>query len=258
MRQAIRSIPRTCSTLTNPSYPPTRHFSASSSRDNTIQPEQIHQINGYYADLLDAPLRKETQHIDRPYADPSPEDAMPMMTEKEKIRARARKVFGDRLADAAERKRQQESRSQLIAGILVPPKPEEPDNCCMSGCVNCVWERFREELEEYAMKMREARQKQQELRTSGQATGMMGKEAGMPDHVAISMNDDGGGSETLWDESSGTEAMAPDPLEGIPIGIREFMKTEKKLKQKHKERGEYVETALDTELRPEAWASSGS
>ncbi|KXS97013.1 hypothetical protein AC578_1877 [Pseudocercospora eumusae] len=266
VRRIPRSIPQPCQTHKTPPCAQIRCFTTSSSRDNTIQPEQVRQIQGYYADLLDAPLRKEPQHIDRPYADPSPEDPMPMLTEKEKTRARARKVFGDRLADAAERKRQMESKSQMIAGILVPPKPEEPDNCCMSGCVNCVWERFREELEEYAMKMREAKQKLQALRTSGQATGMMGKEAGMPDHVAISMDDDGGGSETLWRESSGTEAMASpvdiegdtDPLEGIPIGIREFMKTEKKLKQKHKERGEYIETALDTELRPEAWASSGS
>lgn len=36
--------------------------------------------------------------------------------------------------------------SRKIAGIDVPMKPEEPDNCCMSGCVNCVWEIYNDDL----------------------------------------------------------------------------------------------------------------
>lgn len=39
---------------------------------------------------------------------------------------------------------------QNIAGITVPAKPEEPDNCCMSGCINCVWELFNDDLKEWA------------------------------------------------------------------------------------------------------------
>src|SRR5687768_17770219 len=35
------------------------------------------------------------------------------------------------------------------------PMPEEPDNCCMSGCVNCVWDLFREDMEEYTAKKSE-------------------------------------------------------------------------------------------------------
>lgn len=27
----------------------------------------------------------------------------------------------------------------IVAGVRIPPKPLEPDNCCMSGCVNCTW-----------------------------------------------------------------------------------------------------------------------
>ncbi|EPQ65744.1 Bgt-4426 [Blumeria graminis f. sp. tritici] len=28
-------------------------------------------------------------------------------------------------------------------------KPTEPDNCCMGGCVNCVWDRYHEEVKEW-------------------------------------------------------------------------------------------------------------
>ncbi|KAF2210268.1 hypothetical protein CERZMDRAFT_4391, partial [Cercospora zeae-maydis SCOH1-5] len=169
----------------------------------------------------------------------------PNSTQEESTLARAKRVFGDRDLDAIERKRIAESKSRLIAGVLVPPKPEEPDNCCMSGCVNCVWERFREELEEFAAKMKEAKAAQNMQRLQGQATGMMAAEANAPAHVAVSMDDDGGGSETLWSDAvpenvadGGAGGVDEDPLAGIPIGIREFMKTEKRLKEMHRERGE--------------------
>lgn len=274
MRYALRAFQRTATpshtiSILRP-WTQSRHLSATflRNRSNDDQVRPI-QLQGYYADALDAPLRS-LQQKDKPPADPSPEDSIPL-TEKEKTLAKARVVFGDRNSAAEERKKEWESRSQLIAGVLVPPKPEEPDNCCMSGCVNCVWELFREDLEEYAAKSKEARQKMIELRTKGQATGMMAQEAGMPTHTAISMDDDGGGSETNWVPSTPAETASAsasgdanvavdvdvdvDPLAGIPIGIREFMKTEKRLKQKHRDAGEYIETALDKDLRASVWGS---
>lgn len=265
MRHAFYAIQRTATSSqavrTLPQKIQARHITATASRqrsnDDQIRPIQL---QGYYADALDAPLRS-LQQKDKPPADPSPEDSIPL-TEKEKTLAKARVVFGDRNSAAEERRAEWESKSQLIAGILVPPKPEEPDNCCMSGCVNCVWELFREDLEEYAAKSKEAKQKMIELRTKGQATGMMAQEAGMPSHTAISMDDDGGGSETNWaptlpveTASSAGEDVDLDPLAGVPIGIREFMKTEKRLKQKHREAGDYIETALDKDLRASVWGS---
>jgi hypothetical protein len=47
------------------------------------------------------------------------------------------------------------------------------------------------------------------------------------------MDDDGGGSETNWD--TGFDDADKDKLfDDIPVGIREFMRTEKKLKQAQK------------------------
>lgn len=139
-------------------------------------------------------------------------------------------MFGSKLAGPAERKKEIEAASQMIAGVLVPPKPIEPDNCCMSGCVNCVWDIYRDEMEEWAAKSAAARARMQTQRESGRGTGTMVTDKSTPTHVATSMDDDGGGSETNW----GVAADQGSLFDDIPVGIREFMKTEKKLKQKHK------------------------
>ena len=192
---------------------------------------KAHPFEGYLEDKLDAPLHSVRPQT-RTQPKPPPPDELPK-TEKEETLAKARVVFGSRLAGPGERRAEINKLSRNIAGVLVPPKPEEPDNCCMSGCVNCVWDRFRDEIEEWAEKSTEARVKLQEQKAKGQATGMMTKEPGMPDHAAVSMDDDGGGSETNFGMESlgqgGTDLFAD-----IPVGIREFMKTEKRLKEMHR------------------------
>ncbi|AAS54704.1 AGR214Cp [Eremothecium gossypii ATCC 10895] len=39
--------------------------------------------------------------------------------------------------------------TRVIAGVAVPSRPVEPDNCCMSGCVNCVWTLYNEDLRQW-------------------------------------------------------------------------------------------------------------
>lgn len=91
---------------------------------------------------------------------------------------------------------------------------------------------FRDELEEWAAKSAKARGRLQEQRGKGLGSGMMLEGQGTPSHVATSMDDDGGGSETNWNDGGGA-GKEEDLFGGIPVGIREFMRTEKALKARH-------------------------
>ncbi|KAI9893713.1 MAG: hypothetical protein M1814_005929 [Vezdaea aestivalis] len=166
----------------------------------------------YYELLLTTPAPQSASQR-RPALDSSSK------TEDDGPIAKSRVVFGSRLAGPAERQSARLQKSQTIAGVPVPLRPEEPDNCCMSGCVNCVWDIFREDLEEWAAKSAEARNRIATRDLSGGGG---------------SMDDDGGGSEANW---TGIGIQQGDELfEGIPVGIREFMKTEKRLKEKRTKR----------------------
>ncbi|CAI6340018.1 unnamed protein product [Periconia digitata] len=184
---------------------------------------QARPITGFYAEILSKPTR-----IRQP---PVPPEAPPTQPIPAKISSevdtweRAQKVFGSREKEMAERKKQMEAATQNIAGVLVPPRPTEPDNCCMSGCVNCVWDMYRDEMEDWAAKSAEARAKVQ-AQNASRAPIPAGNDTAS---LATSMDDDGGGSETNWVPNEGNSDLFDD----IPVGIREFMRTEKKLKQKH-------------------------
>ncbi|KND86954.1 hypothetical protein TOPH_08407 [Tolypocladium ophioglossoides CBS 100239] len=138
---------------------------------------------------------------------------------------RARVVFGSRLlgpAEQADRLATKTAQSAYIAGVLVPPRPEEPDNCCMSGCVNCVWDQFRDDMEEWSAKKNEA----QTRLKAGRKT----------------MDADAGGSEAGWGVNLGSPKITKDMwdedvFQSVPVGIREFMKQEKRLKEKHQREG---------------------
>lgn len=173
----------------------------------------------------------EVQPLTQTTPEPPPPESVPK-TQKEQTLEKARIVFGSKLAGPAERRKEIDAASQVIAGVTVPPKPAEPDNCCMSGCVNCVWELYRDDMEEWAEKSAQARAAMQARRQNGAGSGQMVAGSGVPSHVATSMDDDGGGSESNWgmEDGKNTSSLFDD----IPVGIREFMRTEKKLKQMQK------------------------
>ncbi|ETS73107.1 hypothetical protein PFICI_15282 [Pestalotiopsis fici W106-1] len=197
--------------------------------------------------------------------DTSPAPAPSPSTEPATAQEKARIIFGSRLAgpiERAERLQAIKDKSTMIAGVRVPPKPEEPDNCCMSGCVNCVWDRYRDEMEDWVSASKEAERCLQAQRAQGPVDALSSASAvkemdgskepasatsgsghvqpGSSVNEAVSMDDDGGGSDTNWPTPQPKIAkdLWDDGLyKNVPVGIREFMKTEKKLKQRHEEEG---------------------
>ncbi|KAI1750715.1 oxidoreductase-like protein [Xylaria castorea] len=171
---------------------------------------------------------------------------------------KARIIFGSQLAGPAKRADRLQSirdRSVRVAGVLVPPRPEEPDNCCMSGCVNCVWDGYRDDMEEWAAASTRADEALQAERGArgggGPVLDVDAVEGDTSVSAALSsVDDDGGGSETNWhagkemarktDRPKIAKDLWDDDLySNIPVGIREFMKHEKKLKKKHEEEGTF-------------------
>ncbi|KAK1023330.1 hypothetical protein LTR33_018075, partial [Friedmanniomyces endolithicus] len=90
---------------------------------------EAHPFKSYHIDPLNAPLRpaQPPAHPSAP-ADPIPSERT---TAEEAKLAKFRTVFGSGRPDLSDRKRSIEGKSPLVAGVLVPPRPEEPENCCM-------------------------------------------------------------------------------------------------------------------------------
>lgn len=96
----------------------------------------------------------------------------------------------------------------------------------MSGCVHCVWDDFRDEMEDWASRIATAKAK------GGPEKGTKDMRSAPRAEVRAasgSMDDDGGGSEANW----APPIEDNDLFANVPVGIREFMKTEKRLRVKH-------------------------
>ncbi|EED18348.1 conserved hypothetical protein [Talaromyces stipitatus ATCC 10500] len=199
---------------------------------NNPETHQAYPLSGYYSDVLsfNQPAHQQPHQplsSDNNNNKPTEEKKEPTKEEKMSI------VFGTRLAGPGYQSTRYnpetmrpESTWQQVNGIPIPPRPMEPDNCCMSG----------DDLEHWASRVRDAR-----LAGKGgsmaTAKGQKGKEMKQSPRkevasASMSMDDDGGGSETNWDLplELGVESEE-DLFKGIPVGIREFMKTEKKLRE---------------------------
>lgn len=95
----------------------------------------------------------------------------------------------------------------------------------MSGCVNCVWDAYREEVEEWAKARRRNDGEEQRQAASGgrrAGSGGIGGEGGVGDGDEVG----GIGGVGLSGEDEG------GLFEGVPVGIREFMNTEKRLRER--------------------------
>lgn len=134
------------------------------------------------------------------------------------------KVFGTRIKGETRQSSSRITRGKpkTIAGVLVPARPDEPDNCCMSGCINCVWELFNEDVKEWNEKRKKAAQS---LRKKGgrwpenfDAPVLMLAEENLPESLTKKKVDVKSTEEEAWG--------------GVPVSIRVFAELERKMKEK--------------------------
>ncbi|PMD55826.1 uncharacterized protein K444DRAFT_595881 [Hyaloscypha bicolor E] len=193
--------------------------------------QQAKPIGDYYVSILQSSTPTITS---KPPTTAIPSLTPAISTTRSDALEEPKILFSSRLSSPLERRSEIQKKSVLVAGVWVPPRPDEPDNCCMSGCVNCVWDRYGDELEEWAAARKEADRALRKEKGYEQGKKRRKKRAS---HTLISVDDDGGGSETNWGTGLETDFTSEDLFKGIPVGIREFMKQEKRLKEKHAREG---------------------
>ena len=178
----------------------------------------------YYSLLLSSPLPTASQSPKRSTTAtlpastiaseqyPNPKTALP----SHKPLPDPKIVFGSRLAGPAER------REKVLKAAEMAERPQEPDNCCMSGCVHCVWDIYREEVEEWAARRRE-KEKEGVMRAadSGRGRRKRGFKEGGWDDLG-----------SMGDGFEGVDLRQEGLFEEVPVGIREFMATEKRLRER--------------------------
>ncbi|KAF9892366.1 hypothetical protein FE257_002143 [Aspergillus nanangensis] len=226
--------------VASPSTRPTASHHYTTSQEATtplddFEPPQAYPLSGYYRDILSMHSTSSHQPTSSRPAPQRSEKPSPATTvEPQSPQDKMAIVFGTRLAGPGRSSRYNpgatppESTWKTVNGVTIPPRPEEPDNCCMSGCVHCVWDDFRDEMEDWAARLEQAKAKGSSKNKGKETRHGPRSEAAS---ASTSMDDDGGGSEANWPASDEAE----DLFASIPVGIREFMKTEKKLKKKHQE-----------------------
>jgi hypothetical protein len=206
-----------------------RQFHQSRTSQEPAQEPQAQPLGDFYTDLLSQPIPKRSKATSSP--------SLPTFVKSgdETKEERAKKLFGNLKGSGYERTTSDtpDATWQTINGVPIPPRPGEPENCCMSGCVHCVWDDYRDDVEQWALRLREAQAK------GGAPSQKRTTKAHMPrpelDSASGSMDDDGGGSEALW--TAPGPGADPDALFAeIPVGIREFMATEKRIRDRKQAR----------------------
>ncbi|CAH2355042.1 UPF0651 protein, mitochondrial [[Candida] railenensis] len=150
--------------------------------------------------------------------------------DKQTAEERIKRIFGGRIKGEPPRSSSRVIRGEpkVIAGVKVPARPNEPDNCCMSGCINCVWELFNDDLKDWNSKRKEAAVN---LRKTG---GRWPEDFDAPVKFLKSSNL----PKSLLDDPEKISKSRQDKSGGwgdVPMSIRVFAETEKKLKLKRQE-----------------------
>ncbi|KAL3475318.1 oxidoreductase-like protein [Aspergillus californicus] len=215
--------------------PQLRSHDRANSDSDRADVSQAYPLSGYYSDILSARFSHRGQATTSPSAPEhksnAPPDETPEMPQSPEDKMAI--VFGTRLAGPGRSSRydpKTNSTWKTVNGVPIPPRPAEPDNCCMSGCVHCVWDDYRDEIEEWAEMLAQAKAKKLP-KSPNVIPGAIPKSPKDTAGTSTSMDDDGGGSETNWSAPTSSDDLFAD----IPVGIREFMRTEKRLKQVHRQ-----------------------
>ena len=244
-RRQLQATPPLRAGLQNSPRIRTFHISQSWSH-NLEDTSQAQPLGDFYTDLLATPIPKSSKATTR-HTEPST-DALPTFARSGDIskEERARKLFGDMNNSRYERQvpGRPDSTWHTINGVPIPPRPAEPDNCCMSGCVHCVWDDYRDDIEQWAGRLHEAQA--QARNRGGHQTPKVDMARPEVTQASGSMDDDGGGSEALWQTPPGAADDGSDLFATIPVGIREFMATEKKIRERKKARKQKKKVEVDT------------
>ena len=108
------------------------HSALARSEDNVSPKYEPRGLGDFYSDLVATPLPK----VARAKSGPDLPEWVASGGRKE-IEERARKLFGN-IEGSGYQSRQSDTPDatwRTINGVPIPPRPAEPDNCCMSGCV---------------------------------------------------------------------------------------------------------------------------
>lgn len=137
---------------------------------------------------------------------------------------RIAKVFGGRIkgGDRVSSSRIMMGQPRVIAGVKVPDRPIEPDNCCMSGCINCVWEIYNDDIKNWDAKRRLAAKKLVEKGGVWPADFHPPLKLLKPENLPESLQNQSdvgkGDEESAWNK--------------VPIEMRVFAELEKKIKSR--------------------------
>ncbi|KAL8752565.1 MAG: hypothetical protein Q9184_005684 [Pyrenodesmia sp. 2 TL-2023] len=242
--------PRTLPSLLRRLYPFRRTFHTTPhpllprSKPTPPPPQPPSSSDDYYSLLLSQPLSSTAPATSFPSL--SPPSPLPPKPSSHKPPSRDPSIiFGTPLAGpSAARRRAGYGDEPYATGGL--ERPREPDNCCMSGCVNCVWDAYREEVEAWAVRRREAAakvarereysvgeeeaegEKRKARQMRGRGRRVVGGKGGVGGTGVGDMDEMGRGW-NLDDEGA--------LFEGVPVGIREFMATEKRLRERREREG---------------------
>lgn len=159
------------------------------------------------------------------------QDRTPTPAEKS---SSAETPFGAVESSDTQRRAESESSTpkHTIRGISIPLKPPPPgaEDCCMSGCARCVYDLYKEDLEEYQESLTSVRSKLLEIGVGSEEWNVdwLGK---MP------TGGSGGGaaSDDLSHEDKADEEVDA-VIAGLDPSMKAFLEMERKMKRKQKEK----------------------